>query len=346
MPKNNYKVSDEGIELLVEFEGEILKVYKDPIGLPTLGVGHLVTKDEKKDWPVGKKITKAQSRAFLRQDLARFESAVNNTVTVPITQNQFDALVSLAFNIGESAFKRSSVLRNLNNRKFQAAADSFLAWNKAGGKTLHGLTRRRNTERSVFLTPDPKASAATQPQTSTEEPAGNPTAAGFTASPQAPQEKPPPIEQPKDAVPVQIVTTTPAPSEVPPQETAMTKIGNQANAAYTAFGTIAAGVIAWFANMGPIIIVSVMGTVTILGLSYIVTNWRRSENKENRDLDERKARDERELNAKLDRERREHEVQMALITHAANKDANTVVLTPPAVVLPNGDAPAEGEMQV
>lgn len=151
----------------MDFEGEILKVYKDPVGLPTLGVGHLVTPAEKKDYPVGKKITRAESRSFLRRDLQRFEDTVNKSVHVPITQNQFDALVSLAFNIGEAGFKRSSVLRNLNNRKFDAAADSFLAWNKAGGKTLHGLTRRRQTERSVFLTPDPTSAAASQ-LTSTE----------------------------------------------------------------------------------------------------------------------------------------------------------------------------------
>lgn len=157
----NYSVSEDGIKLLIEFEGEVLSVYKDPVGLPTLGVGHLVKPDEKANYPVGKKITKEESRKFLRNDLKKFEACVNNAVTVPITQNQFDALVSLAFNIGEGGFKRSSVLRNLNNRKFDAAADAFLAWNKAGGKVLPGLTRRRNAERSIFLTPD---EAQLQPQ--------------------------------------------------------------------------------------------------------------------------------------------------------------------------------------
>lgn len=157
------KISDAGIALLVEFEGEILRVYNDPVGLPTFGVGHLVTAAEKKDYPVGKKITKATSRAFLRRDVERFEDCINSSVKVPITQNQFDALLSLAFNIGESAFRRSSVLRNLNNRKFEKAANSFLAWNKAGGRTLPGLTRRRNAERSVFLSPDDPNSATAQP---------------------------------------------------------------------------------------------------------------------------------------------------------------------------------------
>ena len=149
--KNNYRLSDAGIKLLVEFEGEILRVYRDPIGLPTLGVGHLVTPAEKKDYPVGKVITREVSRQFLRQDAARFEKCVNNSVLVPVTQNQFDAMVSLAFNVGEANFRKSSVLRFVNQRNFQKAADSFGLWNKAGGKVLSGLARRRAAERSVFL---------------------------------------------------------------------------------------------------------------------------------------------------------------------------------------------------
>ena len=158
----NYSVSEDGIKLLIEFEGEVLSVYKDPVGLPTLGVGHLVTPAEKSNYPVGKRITRAESRAFLRRDVERFENCINENVKVPITQNQFDALLSLAFNIGEAGFKRSSVLRHLNNRKFEKAANAFLAWNKADGQVLPGLTRRRNAERSVFLTPDEPESTAAQ----------------------------------------------------------------------------------------------------------------------------------------------------------------------------------------
>lgn len=145
------KTSRAGIDFIADHEGEVLEVYADPVGLPTLGVGHLLTSDEKRAMPIGTKITKEQSRAYLAKDLAQMESAVNESVKVPITQNQFDALVSLAFNIGAGGFKRSSVLRNLNNRKFTAAADAFLLWNKAGGKVLKGLTRRRREERELFL---------------------------------------------------------------------------------------------------------------------------------------------------------------------------------------------------
>lgn len=112
--------------------------------------------------PVGTKITKAQSRAYLRKDLARFERCVNDAVTVPINQNQFDALVSLAFNIGEANFEKSSVLRLLNQKNYTGAADAFLRWNKAKKKgvltVLPGLTRRRKEERALFLkTPVPSS---------------------------------------------------------------------------------------------------------------------------------------------------------------------------------------------
>jgi lysozyme len=171
----NFTVSPNGIKFIAGHEGEILRVYADPVGLLTLGVGHLLTAAEKKAMPLGTKITQKQSREYLAKDLQRFERAINAAVAVPITQNQFDALVSFAFNVGESAFKRSSVLRNLNNRKFAAAADSLLAWNKAGGRVLKGLTRRRKEERELFLTPDKISnSAADQPSTSSTKPADDP----------------------------------------------------------------------------------------------------------------------------------------------------------------------------
>lgn len=153
MGKTTYTVSDKGLEQIIKHEGEILKVYLDPVGLPTVGVGHLLLPSEKKIFPVGTRITKEVSRHFLRKDIARFEKAVNAAVNVPINQNQFDALVSLSFNIGEGAFKRSTVLKKLNNGDVAGAADAFLAWNKAGGRVLPGLVTRRKAERKLFLTP-------------------------------------------------------------------------------------------------------------------------------------------------------------------------------------------------
>lgn len=160
MSKNEYTTSDNGVRFITRFEGEILHVYDDGFGYPTAGVGHLLTAAEKKQYPIGTKITKEQSRAWLKQDLRKAEEAVRNGVTVPITQNQFDALVSFTFNVGIGGFNRSSVRSNLNNRHFTAAADSLLKWNKAGGKTVKGLTRRREAERELFLTPDKPTSTS------------------------------------------------------------------------------------------------------------------------------------------------------------------------------------------
>ena len=153
MEAYSLRVSKHGREFITAHEGEILKVYLDPVGLPTMGVGHLLTDEEKAKYPVGSVITRGVSQEFLERDLRRFENAVNTLVKVPLNQNQFDALVSFAFNVGEANFKRSSVLRHLNAGLYAKAADAFLAWNKSKGKVLPGLTRRRKEERELFLTP-------------------------------------------------------------------------------------------------------------------------------------------------------------------------------------------------
>lgn len=155
------KTSEKGRQLIKEFEGEILKVYLDPIGLPTLGVGHLLTQAEKAKYPVGTVISKELSDEFLQKDLERFEKLVSELAPLA-TQNQFDAMVSLAFNIGEgkfnprtktyNGFRGSSVLRYHNRKDHPAAADSFLLWNKAGGKVIKGLIRRRKAEKELYLT--------------------------------------------------------------------------------------------------------------------------------------------------------------------------------------------------
>ncbi|WP_312069487.1 lysozyme, partial [Acinetobacter sp.] len=78
-------------------------------------------------------------------------ASVNNLVKVPLSQNQFDALVSLTYNIGSTAFKNSTLLKKLNAKDYAGAADQFLRWNKGGGKVLKGLVRRREAERALFL---------------------------------------------------------------------------------------------------------------------------------------------------------------------------------------------------
>ncbi len=96
-------------------------------------------------------ITADQSDAILSRDLAKFESAVDGAVKVALEQNEFDALVSLAFNIGGGAFAKSTLVRKLNAGDKAGAANAFMSWNKAGGKVLNGLTTRRRNERLQFL---------------------------------------------------------------------------------------------------------------------------------------------------------------------------------------------------
>jgi lysozyme len=99
----------------------------------------------------GDRITKEEALEYFRKDVERFEKAVSESVTVQLKQNEFDALVSLAFNIGAGAFKKSTLLKMLNSGNFIGAASQFLRWNKAGGEVSKGLARRRDAEKDMFL---------------------------------------------------------------------------------------------------------------------------------------------------------------------------------------------------
>lgn len=144
------KTSTKGIDLIKEFEGCRLTAYKCPAGVWTIGYGHTGAVDGK---PVaaGMTITAAKATQLLRSDLARFEAAVNSYVTAPITQGMFDALVSFSYNCGAAALKSSTLLKKLNAKDYTGAADEFPKWNKAGGKVLSGLVRRRERERKLFI---------------------------------------------------------------------------------------------------------------------------------------------------------------------------------------------------
>ncbi|MDO3665355.1 lysozyme [Acinetobacter higginsii] len=144
------KTSQVGINLITSFEDLVLTAYDDGVGVWTIGKGTTV-------YPNGVKVKKGdvctmeQAKSYFAHDLKRFENAVNSALTVVVNQNQFDALVSLAYNIGEKAFKGSTLVKLLNANKFTAAADQFLVWNKGGGKVMKGLVRRRAAERELFL---------------------------------------------------------------------------------------------------------------------------------------------------------------------------------------------------
>ncbi|MBP0998461.1 lysozyme [Serratia fonticola] len=142
------KTGIKGKELIKSFESLKLKAYPDPAtgGKPwTIGWGH--TKGVKP----GDKITQAQAEAFLSDDLAEFESAVNSAIKRPMTQSQFDAMVSLAFNIGGANFASSTLVKKFNVGDVAGSADEFPRWNRANGKVMNGLTRRRTAERELFL---------------------------------------------------------------------------------------------------------------------------------------------------------------------------------------------------
>ena len=135
-------LSESGKALIKGFEGLSLKAYKDANGY-SIGYGHFGASS-------GQTITRAEADALFDQDIRRFESSVN--VYAPVTtQNQFDALVSLAYNIGTGAFQTSTLLRYHVGGDYQAAADQFLVWRKSGGVVLPALEKRRALERSVYL---------------------------------------------------------------------------------------------------------------------------------------------------------------------------------------------------
>lgn len=124
--------------------------YRDPAGFWTIGWGHLIKPGEQFDEP----LTEEQADDLLRADVADAVRGVERFVRVPLTDNQFGALVSFTFNVGAGNLQKSTLLRLLNRGAYHAAADQFVRWNRAGGKVYRGLTLRREMERGLFLTPD------------------------------------------------------------------------------------------------------------------------------------------------------------------------------------------------
>ena len=137
-----------GIAFIKAQEGVELKVYADPRGLPTVGIGHLVTGQDGLN--LGDTITEAQAETFLGDDLAAAEKAVSELITVKLTQSQFNALVSLVFNIGRTRFAASTLRRLLNCGDYSGAAEQFEKWIYAAGRKLPGLVNRRKAERALF----------------------------------------------------------------------------------------------------------------------------------------------------------------------------------------------------
>ena len=139
------RITLEGLSLIKNEENLRLTAYTCPAGILTIGYGH--TGDDVYD---GETITPEDAECILRRDVNRFETCVSN-VCAEASSEQFSAMVSLAFNIGERAFRKSSVARLHNRRAYSEAGQAFALWNKAGREVLPGLVRRRAAEAALYL---------------------------------------------------------------------------------------------------------------------------------------------------------------------------------------------------
>ncbi|MGL5904757.1 MAG: lysozyme [Cetobacterium sp.] len=138
------KISQKGIDLIKSFEGLELKAYQCSAKVWTIGFGST------KGVVPGMQITEKEAEEMLKKDLIYFERWVEKLIEVELTQNQFDALVSFTYNLGEGALKNSTLRKFLNDKRYDLVPAQFLRWNKAGGKVLNGLTRRREAEAKMF----------------------------------------------------------------------------------------------------------------------------------------------------------------------------------------------------
>jgi lysozyme len=138
--------SEGAYKLIAEFEGCRLKAYQDSVGIWTIGYGHT---DGVKE---GDTCTQEKADDWLKADAEFASVAINGAVRVSLTQNEFDALVAFVFNVGAGAFRKSTMLRKINDGDYDGAALEFKRWSKAGGKELAGLARRRAAEAALFET--------------------------------------------------------------------------------------------------------------------------------------------------------------------------------------------------
>jgi len=139
------RTSQRGLSLIKSFEGLRLQAYQDSVGVWTIGYG--ATRGVK----AGMSITKEQAERMLLNDVQRFEPEIERLVTAKLSQNQWDALTSFTYNLGAANLESSTLRRLLNAGDYAGAAEQFTRWNKAGGKVLPGLVRRRAAERELFL---------------------------------------------------------------------------------------------------------------------------------------------------------------------------------------------------
>jgi|TARA_R100000030_G_C3255282_1_gene123881 lysozyme len=137
-------ISQEGLSLIKKFEGCELKAYRCAANVLTIGYGS--TKGVTEDM----EITQEEAETLLQEEMHEYEGYINDMVKVPLEQHQFDAMVSWVFNLGSGNLSSSTLLRVLNEGKYEEVPEQILRWNKAGGKVLDGLVRRRTAESLLF----------------------------------------------------------------------------------------------------------------------------------------------------------------------------------------------------
>jgi GH24 family phage-related lysozyme (muramidase) len=153
------RVSDDAVAMIISFENlakigkdGLVYAYHDMLGFPTIGVGHLLSRNKWEDLSIYQPITIEDAHILHRNDLDKYAIGVSKLVKIAISDNEFGALVSLAFNVGLGNLGASTLIRKLNRGDSKDdVANEFLKWNKGGGRVIAGLTRRRISERKLFL---------------------------------------------------------------------------------------------------------------------------------------------------------------------------------------------------
>lgn len=141
-------ISKQGLDLICRFEGFSPVIYICPAGYPTIGYGHLITEANKEQFLDG--VNEDEALELLRSDVGKAERAVLRLIAVPLTQGQFDALVSFTFNLGSGALQRSTLRRKVNHEEHADVPAELMKWVWAGGKKLKGLVKRRAAEAQYY----------------------------------------------------------------------------------------------------------------------------------------------------------------------------------------------------
>lgn len=146
------ELTPEGLELIKDYEGLRTKAYKCPAGVWTIGYGHTSAAGAP-EVKAGMEINKIEAENLLMRDLRSYEKAVKDAVKVDLSPSQYSALVSFCFNVGPAAFRKSSVLTAVNQKRFDLVPSRLALWNKGNGKVLPGLVKRRSAEGDLFMRP-------------------------------------------------------------------------------------------------------------------------------------------------------------------------------------------------